>query len=332
LGPTGPTGSDGPTGPQGEVGPTGPTGATGDTGPTGPEGVPGAAGAEGVPGLPGVDGLDGAPGPQGDTGPTGPQGPTGEFGGATFDYIFDDGTTHTEILGDGLFRFNNATPSSATEIYIAFVDADNVDIFNFLQTIDDSTSQIKGTFKVSKKSDTTEFAFFSITGSHSHHDDHFHVPIAFVNGNAFTPADTEEFYITFARTGDVGDTGPTGPTGPTGAAGADAPTVTAINAQTAGTYSLVLSDKNKMVEMSNASDNGLYIPNNSSQAFEIGTTITVLQTGVGQTTIYGDSGVTVNATPGLSLRAQWSLVTLIKRATNTWVVSGDLVTTAGGGA
>jgi hypothetical protein len=87
-----------------------------------------------------------------------------------------------------------------------------------------------------------------------------------------------------------------------------------------------------MVEMLNASDNGLYIPNNSSQAFEVGTTITVLQTGVGQTTIYGDSGVTVNATPGLSLRAQWSLVTLIKRATNTWVVSGDLVITAGGGA
>lgn len=341
LGPTGPQGElgdTGPTGPQGEIGPTGPqgdagpTGPQGEIGPTGPEGPPGADGAEGVPGLPGVDGLDGAPGPQGDTGPTGPQGPAGEFGGATFDYEFDDETTHTEILGDGLFRFNNATPASATELYIAFVDADDVNVFNFLQTIDDSTSQIKGTFKVTKKTDTNEFAFFSITGSHSHHDDHFHVPITFVSGNAFTPADTEEFYITFQRTGDIGDTGPTGPTGPTGAAGADAPTVTTINAQTAGTYSLVLSDKNKMVEMSNASDNGLYIPLNSSVAFEIGTTITVLQTGVGQTTIYGDSGVTVNATPGLSLRAQWSLVTLIKRATNTWVVSGDLVTTVGGGA
>jgi hypothetical protein len=161
----------------------------------------------------GEQGIQGEVGPQGIQGPQGVKGDTGNFGGATFDYEFDDGITHTTILGDGLFRFNNASPASATELYIAFIDADNVDIFNFLQTIDDSTSQIKGTFKVTKKSDINEFAFFSITGNHSHHDDHFHVPIAFVSGNTFTPADTEEFYITFQRTGDIGDTGPQGPQG-----------------------------------------------------------------------------------------------------------------------
>jgi hypothetical protein len=124
-------------------------------------------------------------------------------------------------------------------------------------------------------------------------------------------------------TGPTGAAGSTGPTGPTGATGADAPTVTAINAQTSS-YTLVLGDKNKMVEMYNASANTLTIPLNSSVAFDIGTTITVLQTGAGQTTIAGTGGVTVNGTPGLKLRAQWSLVTLVKRATDTWVVSGDL--------
>jgi hypothetical protein len=49
-----------------------------------------------------------------------------------------------------------------------------------------------------------------------------------------------------------------------------------------------------------------------------------LQTGTGQTTIVATGGVTINATPGLKLRTQWSSATLIKRAENTWVAIGDL--------
>jgi hypothetical protein len=95
------------------------------------------------------------------------------------------------------------------------------------------------------------------------------------------------------------------------------------NAQTAS-YTLVLADKDKLVEVSNASANTLTVPLNSSVAFPVGTQITILQTGSGQTTITATVGVTVNATPGLKLRAQWSSVTLIKRATDTWVALGDL--------
>lgn len=98
---------------------------------------------------------------------------------------------------------------------------------------------------------------------------------------------------------------------------------TLTSAQTA-TYTLVLADRSKMVEMNVASGNNLTIPTNSNVAFPVGTTITVLQTGAGQTTIAGQSGVTINATPGLKLRAQWSSATLIKRATDTWVALGDL--------
>ena len=95
------------------------------------------------------------------------------------------------------------------------------------------------------------------------------------------------------------------------------------NAQGAS-YTLVLADKDKLVEISNGSANTLTVPLNSSVAFPVGTQITVLQTGAGQTTIAATGGVTVNATPGLKLRAQWSSVTLIKRATDTWVALGDL--------
>ena len=95
------------------------------------------------------------------------------------------------------------------------------------------------------------------------------------------------------------------------------------NAQ-AASYTLVLADKDKLVEISNASANTLTVPLNSSVAFPIGTQITILQTGAGATTIAATGGVTINATPGLILRAQWSSVTLIKRAENTWVALGDL--------
>jgi hypothetical protein len=95
------------------------------------------------------------------------------------------------------------------------------------------------------------------------------------------------------------------------------------SAQTAS-YTLVLADKNKVVEMSNASANNLTVPLNSNVAFPVGSQINILQTGAGQTTIVGTGGVTVNATPGLKMRAQWSYATLIKRAENTWVLVGDI--------
>lgn len=95
------------------------------------------------------------------------------------------------------------------------------------------------------------------------------------------------------------------------------------NPQTAS-YTLVLADRAKLVEISNASANTLTVPPNSSVAFPIGTQIQILQTGAGQTTLTQGAGVTINGTPGLKLRTQWSSATIIKRATDTWVAIGDL--------
>lgn len=103
-----------------------------------------------------------------------------------------------------------------------------------------------------------------------------------------------------------------------------------LNSQTGGSYTLVLADAGKVVEGTNSSANTVTIPLNTSVAFPVGTQITVLQAGTGQTTINIASGGTLNA--GLQgtantakLRAQWSAAVLIKRATDTWVASGDLV-------
>lgn len=86
-------------------------------------------------------------------------------------------------------------------------------------------------------------------------------------------------------------------------------------------YTLVLSDQSKLIEMSNGGT--VTIPADASVNFPVGTYIVVLQTGSSQVTIAG-SGFTPSATPGLKLRAQWSMATLIKRGTNSWVVAGDL--------
>ena len=83
-------------------------------------------------------------------------------------------------------------------------------------------------------------------------------------------------------------------------------------------------ERDDLIEMASSSAMTLTIPADSTFNFPIGTSIDVLQTSTGQVTIAGAGGVTVNATPGLKLRTQWSSATLFKRAANTWVVYGDL--------
>jgi hypothetical protein len=112
----------------------------------------------------------------------------------------------------------------------------------------------------------------------------------------------------------------TGSTGPQGD-----PTLS-INSQTVS-YTLVLSDASKLVEINSASANNLTVPLNSSVAFPVGTQINLLQVGAGQMTVVPTGGVTINPASMLKLRAQWSSATLIKRGTlpsdNLWVLVGD---------
>ena len=90
-------------------------------------------------------------------------------------------------------------------------------------------------------------------------------------------------------------------------------------------YTLVLSDAGKAVQMAVASANNLTVPPNSSVAFPVGTQILVIQQGSGQTTIVAGAGVTLySKDSNLKLSAQWCAATLIKANTDVWVVVGDL--------
>ena len=92
---------------------------------------------------------------------------------------------------------------------------------------------------------------------------------------------------------------------------------------------LSTSDAATIILRDYATSNGVIVPFESSQNFPVGTQIVIVQAGVGQTFIEGDSllggaSVTVNGTPGLNLRDQWSSVTLIKIGSDEWVAMGDL--------
>jgi len=101
--------------------------------------------------------------------------------------------------------------------------------------------------------------------------------------------------------------------------------VIAFNAQTGTTYTFALADgNNTLVTANNASAITVTVPPNSSVAFAVGAILQIAQIGAGQVTIAAGSGVTINYTPGLKLRAQWSVASLVQTAANVWLLSGDL--------
>jgi hypothetical protein len=89
-----------------------------------------------------------------------------------------------------------------------------------------------------------------------------------------------------------------------------------------------LTERDSLIEVSHTGGTAVkvLIPTDATLNYPVGTSIDILRTNTGEVTIEAVTPVTttVNGTPGLKLRAQWSSVTLFKRAANLWVVMGDL--------
>ena len=157
----------------------------------------------------GSKGATGATG-SGATGATGPQGPAGQFGGLTLPYRYRNITSNA-WPGDGYVAFNEENFSSATELYISDKDQAGNLVEAFLRTIDDSTNPIKGHFKITRKLDKDAYAIFTIN-SIQENSNYFIVSCSYIDGYS-TFDNTDEIFVTFARTGDVGPIGATGATG-----------------------------------------------------------------------------------------------------------------------
>ena len=105
-----------------------------------------------------------------------------------------------------------------------------------------------------------------------------------------------------------------------------------IDAKTGTTYTFALTDaNNELITASNASAQTYSIPTNASVAFPIGAQINIIQIGAGQVTINAvTSGTTSVLSNGATaaapkLRVQYSSASLVKVATDTWYVIGDIV-------
>ncbi len=99
--------------------------------------------------------------------------------------------------------------------------------------------------------------------------------------------------------------------------------VTPVNTQTSS-YVAQLGDLNGIVEMGVSTACTFTVPPNSSVAFPVGSTITVNQLGAGQVTLTAGAGVTILTPYSLTTRVQYSTVSVIKIATDTWMAAGDL--------
>lgn len=94
-----------------------------------------------------------------------------------------------------------------------------------------------------------------------------------------------------------------------------------INAQTSD-YTLVTADTRKLVTVNSSTDRNVTIA--TSLALTAGERVDVARLGTGNVTFVA-SGTTINGTPGLRLRDQYSAATVVCLSTNNYLVVGDLV-------
>ncbi len=206
TGATGPAGvgSPGATGATGAAGATGsPAGATGATGATGTAGTGGATGATGS-GATGATGVQGATGtPAGATGATGATG--AQSGAVAIGYTFSTTTTDADP-GAGALRLNNATQSSASEIFVDLLDNLGSDWTDALDDMDASTNTNRGYLRLVQISDATKWLLFRLTGVQTV-SGYRKLDVTLVDSSAASPfANGAGLMLHFTPAGDAGST------------------------------------------------------------------------------------------------------------------------------
>jgi hypothetical protein len=93
-----------------------------------------------------------------------------------------------------------------------------------------------------------------------------------------------------------------------------------VETETATSYTLTLGDSDKYKRFNNTSEITITIPLNSSVAFPIGTVIDIEQMGIGQITVVGSSGVTINSFEGEKSAGQYWVMGLKKVGTDVWTL------------
>jgi hypothetical protein len=256
-----------------------------------PEGPEGPEGPQGIQGPIGLTGLTGPPGPQGEQGIDGAEGPEGPAGspGATG----PQGATgpegpQGEVGPAGASDWDDITDKPAT-----FPPSTHNHDDRYMTDAEVAAAIAAGGSGAPSWDDVTDKPTTFPPDTHNHDDRYY----------------TEAEVTTLL------------------AAKADAAAVytQTIDAKTAN-YTLVATDVGKLITMTSASALSLSIPTDAAVTWPVGARVDVLVMGAGMVTVSAafPGTTTVNGTPSLVSRAQWSAFSLIKRAANLWVVVGDL--------
>jgi len=124
--------------------------------------------------------------------------------------------------GNGILRFNSATPASITTIAIDDLTFEGADVSNYVNTWSGSNNAVKGHLivKSNTNSDVT-YCIFSVSAM-ADSVGWTQFTVAYISGTL--PSDAELVVLEFLRAGDTGTNGTSGATGPTGNTGATGPT------------------------------------------------------------------------------------------------------------
>ncbi len=155
----------------------------------------------------------------GNVGANGAAGANGDRGG--FRFAWSNSIVNGDP-GNGVLRYNNATMSNVTQIYIDNLDALGVSLTGWYESWGIPTSQNKGYLAIIGNTGVNLTNVFMVTGAPQNQSGtHYLIPVQHLAGTL--PANGNGIVLSFSPVGVEGVTGPTGPsdgpTGPTGPAG-----------------------------------------------------------------------------------------------------------------
>lgn len=98
-----------------------------------------------------------------------------------------------------------------------------------------------------------------------------------------------------------------------------------INAQTGTSYTVTATDLGSLVTFDNASPIAVEVPSDATENLPIGFSCLLAQIGDGQVTVEEEGSSVVIVTPAtLSLRTKGAQASLVKIASDTWLLEGNL--------
>ncbi len=129
---------------------------------------------------------------------------TGDLGASAGIHLTYSTTTTDSDPGSGVIRFNNGTLASATIAYVDDADADGANIEALVLSWDDSTTtSLRGTITMRKRTNPSIFAIWNITGASTDASGYSKLALTYVTGTgSFTNSDGVALH--FTRTGDQG--------------------------------------------------------------------------------------------------------------------------------